>query len=235
MLRTLAAVLVLMACARAGDKSAPGTVRWVEGGANCTFRAGDDGHTYYGISVEDFEVTLAVDGQELEKVPHRALPMLGFFLSFHYKGNARFDLHPSKFALEFLQHRRVVQSSLEPGGMLSDLRNDIDEATHREEKHVRKHPEDKQKEEAELQARLKDYTEMMDFVGGHALHPTTLDTANSSAGGWVFFSTENRWIGTLHPPEQLVLRLPMRNLMVEFPFQLPPKVGKMELRRRPGS
>jgi hypothetical protein len=219
----------------ASDSPTPRTLRWAEGVPNCTFRAGDDGHSYYGLSSGDFEITLAVDRQELEKVRHRALPMLGVFLSFHYRGNARLDLHPDKFALEFLKHRRVVESLLEPGGMLTTLQNDIDEATHQAEKHERKHPEDRKKEEAELQARLKDYTEMMDFIGGHALHPTTLDAANSSIGGWVFFSTENRWIGTLHPPEQFVLRLPVENLIVEFPFQLPPKAGRMELRRRPGS
>jgi len=229
----LAAVLVLVvACAGAADKSAPHTVRWAEGVPNCTLRAGDDGHTYYGLSSGDFEITLAVDRQELEMIRHRTLPMFGVFLSFKYKGGGQLQVPQNKFALEFVQHRRLVQDSLDSGWMLTTLQNDIDEATHQAEKHERKHPEDRKKEEAELQARLTDYTEMMDFINARALHPRILDEANPSVSGWVFFSTENRWIGAWHRPEQFVLRLPIENLIVEFPFQLPPQAAKVELRRR---
>jgi len=236
MFRTIAAVLALLvASAGAAEKSGPGTVRWAEGVPNSTLRASDDGHTYYGLSFEDFEVTLAVDRQELAMVPHRALPMIGVFVSLQYKGSGELEIRQDKFALEFLRHHRVVQSALAPGVMLGMLRRDNDEVTHQTEKHVRKHPEDKQKEEAELQARLKDITEMAEFVQTRALQPGTLDGTHPSTSGWVFFSTEDRWIGTLHPPEQFVLRLPVKNVMVEFPFQLPPKVGKMELRRRLGN
>jgi hypothetical protein len=232
MLRIHAAVLLLVACAAASDQSAPRTVRWAEGSANCTLRAADDGHTYYGFSSGDFEITLGVDRQELEKVPHRALPMLGVFLSFSYKGSGQLEVRQNKFALEFLKHRRVVQSSLDPEEMIATLQDAIDEVTHQVEKRQRKHPEQKEKEEAELQGRLKDYAEMMDFINARALYPTSLDGANRSAGGWVFFSTENRWIGAWRRPEQFVLRVPVENLMVEFPFQLPPKAAKVELRRR---
>jgi hypothetical protein len=232
MLRIHAAVLLLVACAAASDQSAPRTARWAEGSANCTLRASDDGHTYYGFSSGDFEITLGVDRQELEKVPHRALPMLGVFLSFSYKGSGQLEVGQNKFALEFLKHRRVVQSSLDPEEMIATLQDAIDEVTHQVEKHQRKHPEQKEKEETELQARIKDYTEMMEFINARALHPTSLDGANRSASGWVFFSTENRWIGAWRRPEQFVLRVPVENLMVEFPFQLPPKAGKVELRRR---
>jgi hypothetical protein len=225
-------VLLLVACAAASDQSAPRTVRWAEGSANCTLREADDGHTYYGFSSGDFEITLGVDRQELEKVPHRALRMLGIFLSFSYKGSGQLGVRQNKFALEFLKHRRVVQSSLDPEEMIATLQDAIDEVTHQVEKRQRKHPEQKEKEEAELQGRLKDYAEMMDFINARALYPTSLDGANRSAGGWVFFSTENRWIGAWRRPEQFVLRVPIENLMVEFPFQLPPKAAKVELRRR---
>jgi hypothetical protein len=87
--------------------------------------------------------------------------------------------------------------------------------------------------EAELQQWLKDYTEMMDFISTNALHGGTLDTTNSSASGWLFFDTKNRWIGRWRPPEQFVLRIPVNNAIVEFPFELPPKGGKVQLRTRP--
>ena len=235
MLRTLAAVLVLAACTAAADKSAPRTIRWAEGVPNCTLRAADDGHTYYGLSSGDFEITLAIDRQELAAVPHRALPMIGVFISFQYKGSEKLEVRQDKFALEFLRHHRVVQSALAPAVMLGMLRHGREEVTHQTEKHVRKHPEDKQKEEAELQAKQTDLSDMAGFIQTRALQPMTLDATRRSTAGWVFFSTEDRWIGTLHPPEQFVLRLPVENLTVEFPFQLPPKAGRMELRRRPGN
>jgi len=236
MFRTLVAVLsLLVVSAKAVDKSGPGTVRWAEGLPNCTLRASDDGHTYYGLSFGDLEVTLAVDRQELAMVPHRALTMIGVFVSFQYKGSGQVEIRRDKFALELLRHHRVVQTALAPGVILGMLQHDTDEITDQTERRVRKHPEDKQKEEAELHARLKDLTEMASFVQTRALKAASLNATHPSANGWVFFSTEDRWIGKLHPPEQFVLRLPVENSIVEFPFQVPPKVGKMELRHRPGN
>lgn len=232
MFRVCAIVLAVVICTGASDSPTPPALRWVEGSPNCTFRAGDDGHTYYGISSGDFEITLAVDRQELEMVRHRALPVFGVFLSFQYKGGGQLRVRQHSFALEFVQHRSVVQSSLDSGLMLTTLQNDIDETTYQAEKHERKHPEDKAKQAAELQARLNDYKEMLDFVSTHALHARMLDQANPSVSGWVFFSTENRWVGAWHRPEQFVLRLPIENVVVEFPFELPPKAGKVELRQR---
>ncbi len=86
--------------------------------------------------------------------------------------------------------------------------------------------------ETELQARLKDYTEMMDFISTRGLHPTVLDGSSSSASGWVFLSIKDKWIGSWRRQEQFVLRLPVENLIVEFPFALPPEPGKVMLRHR---
>ena len=75
-------VLLLSLGSLAGDKPAVPTLRWTAETANCTFREGEDGRSYYGLSSGDFELTLAVDRQELEKIPHRAaVPMLGVFLN----------------------------------------------------------------------------------------------------------------------------------------------------------
>ena len=64
----------------AGAKAPVPTLRWTAGTANCTLREGDDGRTYYGVASGDYEITLAVDRQELEKIPHRAGPMFGSVL-----------------------------------------------------------------------------------------------------------------------------------------------------------
>jgi hypothetical protein len=225
--------LLLCSSVFAADQSAPPTLRWTEGAPNCTVRAGDDGHTYYEISASDFDITLSVDRQELEKSPHRAMPMLGVLLTIHDKGSKQLEVQQNRFTLEFVKHFQVVQSSFDPDGMLQHLQANITDLTDEVERHqVAKHPDQKERKEAELQARLKDYTEMMDFVSTHALRPGMLDPSNSSVSGWVFFSTRNKWIGPWRRPEQFILRLPVENVIVEFPFELPPKQGKIELRRR---
>ena len=231
---TVWAVLLLYSAGWAGAKPTVPTLRWTAGTANCSFREGDDGRTYYGLASGDFEITLAMDRQELEKIPHRARPMLGVFLTFQYKGHQQFEVQQNRFALEFTKHFQIVQTSLDPDGILKTLQENVDDLTDEVERHqVKKHPEKKDQMETELQARLKDYTEMMDFISTRALHPVTLDGSNSSASGWVFFSIKNKFIGPWRRPEQFVLRLPVENLMVEFPFSLPPEPGKVMLRHRP--
>ena len=232
--RRLIFTLLLSSCAFAGDKPLVPAFRWTENAANCTFSEGEDGRYYYGLSSGDFQITLAIDRQELEKTPHRALPMLGVFLTFHYTGSQRFEVQQNRFTLEFVKHFQLVKSSLDPGVMEQRLQEDIDNLTDQVERHdVKKHPKQQQQKEAELQARLKDYTEMMDFISTRALVPVTLDSANSSASGWVFFGIRDKWIGPWRKPEQFVLRMPVENLVVEFPFMLPPQQGKLQLRRRP--
>ena len=219
----------------AGNPPAVPALRWTANAANCTLRDGDDGRTYYGITSGDFEITLAVDRQELEKIQHRANPMLTVFLTFQYKGHdPRFEVQQNRFTLEFTKHFQVVQSSLDPDYLLKSLQDNVDDLTDEIERHqVKKHPDQKDQMETELQARLKDYTEMMDFISTRGLRPVTLDASNSSASGWVFFSIKNKWIGPWRRPEQFVLRLPVENLIVEFPFALPPEPGKVMLRHRP--
>jgi len=210
------------------------TLRWTAETANCSFREGDDGRTYYGLVSGDFEVMLAVDRQELEKIPHRAKPMLGVFLTLHYKGGQQFQVQQNRYTLEFTKHFQVLQTSLDPDDILKHLQENVDDMTDEVERHqVKKHPNQKDQMETDLQARLKDYTEMMDFISTRALRPMTLDGSNSSASGWVFFSIKNKWIGPWRRPEQFVLRLPVENLIVEFPFSLPPEPGKVILRHRP--
>lgn len=225
---------MLATFAFAGNQPTVPTLRWTAGTANCSFRDGEDGRLYYGLSSGDFEVTLAVDRQELEKIPHRTVPMLGVFLTFHYKGSQEFEVQQNRFTLEFSKHFQIVQTSLDPDYLLKTLQENVDDLTDEVERHqVKKHPEQKGQKETELQARLKDYTEMMDFISTRALRPMTLDGSNSSASGWVFFGTKNKWIGPWRRPEQFILRLAVENLIVEFPFILPPEPGKVILRRHP--
>lgn len=215
-----------------GQPSLP-VVRWSENTPNCTVRQGDDGRTYYKLSSPTFEITLAVDPKELEKIPHRATPMMTVSLSFSYTGKGQFEIHQRRFALEFSNHRQVMKTSLDPAEIVQHLQEDVDNLTDQVERHeVRKHPEQKEHKEAELQARLKDYTEMMDFVSTQSLRYAVLSPAKPAISGWVFFSVKDRWIGPWRKPEKFILRLPVANFVVEFPFSLPPQSGAIELRRR---
>lgn len=234
-LRVVIVLFLLASVAIAANKQTPPTLRWTENTANCTLRDADDGRTYYGLSSGDFEITLAVDRQELEKISHRASPTMGVFLSFHYTGSDKFEVLENKMYLEFTKHYQVVKGSLDPDEMVEHLQQNVDDLTDEVTRHdIKKHPELKDQKESELQQRLKDYTEMMDFISTRALKPVTLDSSNSSASGWVFFSIKDKWIGPWRKPEEFVLRFPVENLMVEFPFTLPPKGAKVEFRKRPG-
>jgi len=230
---SIALAAVFLLGAYAADKPSIPVLRFSENSPNCSVRTTDDGHVYYGISTSEYDVTLGVDRQELEKVKHRVLPMLGVLVNFKYKGDKKFDVQQNRFTLEYVKHFQVVKSSLDPDVTLQNLQAHIDDATDEVERHqLKHHPDQKEKAEGELQAHLKDYTEMMDFVSTHALRPVTLDPANSSAEGWVFFSTKDRWIGGWRRPEEFILRMPTAEAMIEFPFKLPPEQGKVQLRKR---
>src|SRR5437016_13520142 len=113
-----AALLALAACGvGATQKQTIPALRWAENATNCTLRDADDGRTYYGVSSGDFEITLAVDRQELEKIPHRAEPMLGVFLTFHYRGNDKFDVQQNRMYVEYTKDSQVVKGALDVDGM----------------------------------------------------------------------------------------------------------------------
>lgn len=231
--RNFMLILVLSAAAMAANPQPAASLRWTEDAPGCTLHRSEDGRTYYALSTTDFAITLAVDNQELEKIRHRTVPMLGVLVSFTYKGTEPFALLPSQSTLEFSKHFQVVQRALDPDSLLKQLQQDMDELTDEITHHqLRKHPELKDVKEAELQQRLKDYTEMMDFLSTSTLRGSGLDSAKTSVSGWIFFSTQNRWIGRWRRPEQFVFRIPVAKALVEIPFELPPKGGKIELRPR---
>lgn len=231
--RNIVLVLTLSAAALAGNPQPSASLRWADGAPGCTLRRGEDGRTYYGLATADFELSLAIDNQELEKIRHRTVPMLGVLLSVNYKGTEPLAFLPSLSTLEFSKHFQVVQKALDPDSTLQLLQQDMDEVTDEITHHqLRKHPELKDAKESELQQRLKDYTEMMDFLSTSSFRDTGLDASKAGASGWIFFSTQNRWIGPWRRPEQFVFRIPVGKALVEIPFELPPKGGKIELRPR---
>jgi hypothetical protein len=48
----------------------------------------------------------------------------------------------------------------------------------------------------------------------------------------VYFSASSKWIGGWKKQEEFILRIPVANRIIEFPFALPPSEGDLLLRRR---
>jgi len=230
--------LCLLATAAWGkEQKAIPVVRWAEGHSGCTFSHDDDGKDRYGLWKDDLGVTLAVDTQELQQTRFRREHLFALHLTVRYRGNGSQQFDPAGIRLEFDSHFKVVHPALKLQDISTSLQNDADELSDQYNRDLRKHPEQteeqRQAKEALVQASEKDVTEMQEFVTAHGLRSGTLDAGNREISGWLFFSTKDKWIGGWKKQEQFVLRVPLNDLLLEFPFELPPKGGEMTLRKRP--
>jgi len=230
-------LLILLACASwsaaTDNKQAVPTLRWMESQPGCTFTQADDGKYRYGLWSDDFGVVVAVDAQELEKARRRLEPLFAVLVTVHYRGKDSLAVKTDDISLELVKHYHDVHISLDPDVLLTTLQSDVDvlsKATAREE---RKHPEKKAELESVLQSQQKSVEEMREFLRTQSLRPATLDSSHPEASGWVLFSVKSKWIGDWKKQEEFVLRIPVANRIVEFPFALPPSAGDFLLRRRP--
>lgn len=214
------------------DRSKIPAVRWDEQRPGCTFSRSDDGHYSYGMWSGDLGITMTVDSQELEKVHRRHQPFFAVLLDVRYKGQEVLDLGVENISLEFVKHFQVVQTSLDPDGFSQKVQNDADELNRETARVIIKHPEQKEAKEAYMRAFLKDSAELQEFVGKNSLRPAQLGPSNPGISGWVLFSTDSKWINGWKKQEQLILRVPLKGEIFEFPFKLPPQPGELTLRRR---
>jgi len=212
--------------------SPPPAVRWDEGQPGCTFSPGDDGKYRYGLWLGDLGITLAVDARELQVIRHREWPILGVFLTIHYRGAGSLDTSADGITLQFMKHFKVVQTSLDPGNYSQKIQADADALDDQTRREVKKDPEKKQVYETRLQDYQKSANEMIEFLSTKALRPAHLDRANPEVSGWVFFNTKTKWLGSWKTQEEFILRLPLDGKVFEFPFKLPPKKGELLLRKR---
>lgn len=220
----------------ASDKAlAISASRWEEGQPGCTFSRDDDGKYRYGFWTADFGVVLAVDSQELEKVRRRAQPIFALLLNVRYRGKDSLAVLPDKITLEFVKHYQDIHRALDPDDLASKQQYDADALVAETEREIRKHPEKKEVKEAALAARQKDAAEMVEFLKTRSLRETTLDSGHPDTDGWVLFSIKSKWIDDLQKQEEFVLRVPLGDQVVEFPFSLPPGEGDLILRRRSGN
>lgn len=213
------------------DSSA--VLRWAEGQPGCTFSADEDGMYRYGLWTDDFGVVLAVDSDELRKASHRTEPTFAVLLTVRYRGKASMMLKPEGISLEFVKHDHDVHATVPPGDLSAMLQKDADLFAEQAAQEIGKHPEKKSEEESVLQERQNDVQAAVEFLRTHSLTTRRLDPDHPEASGWVFFSAKSKWIGDWKKQEEFVLRVPIADRVVEFPFVLPPSQGDLILRRRP--
>lgn len=214
------------------DKAIPPTVRWNESEPGCTFSTTDDGKYRYGLWSGDVGIVLSVDAREVQIIRHRIEPIFGVLLTIRYRGSGGMDESPDPITLQFIKHFKVVRTSLDPDDYTQKIQADADALDDETRRIVAKHPEEKQAREARLQDYQKSVSELIEFLGKHSLRAGHLDRGNPEISGWVFFSTDNKWLGGWKAQEEFILRLPLDGKIFEFPFKLPPKAGELLLRKR---
>jgi len=223
---------VLAAPGNNKNKTRPLVVRWNEAQPGCTFETTDDGKYRYGLWSGDLGITLAVDAREVQIIHHRIEPVFSVLLTIRYRGAGSVDETPENITLQFMKHFKVVQSSLDPDNYAQKIQNDADALDDEARREIAKHPEEKQVREARLAAYEKSVSELIEFLTRSGLRPAHLDAGNPEARGWVFFNTNNKWLGGWKAQEEFVLRLPLGGKVFEFPFRLPPRKGELLLRKR---
>jgi len=193
---------------------------------------GDDGKYRYGLWSGDVGIISTVDAREVQVIPHRNWPVFGVFLTIRYRGADSLDASSAGITLQFLNHFKVTQTSLDPDGYSEKIQSDADALDAETRRAVAKHPEKKQALEARLQDYQKSADEMIEFLSRNSLRAAVLDRANPEVSGWVFFNTKNKWLGGWKAQEEFVLRFPLDGKVFEFPFKLPPKQGELLLQKR---
>jgi hypothetical protein len=228
-----AAVLVRNANAGKDKDSVQRPVlRWDEQQPGCTFSRGDDGKYRYGIWSGDVGVVVAVDARELQIIRHRVEPVFAVLITLHNRGAKSVDAAASGITLQFINHFKVTQSSLDPDSYIRRVQGDADALDDETRREIKKHPEQRQMRETRLQQYQKSVNELIEFLGKSSLREAVLDSANPEVHGWVFFDANTKWLGAWKAQEELVLRVPVDEKIFEFPFKLPPERGEFFLQKR---
>ena len=207
-------------------------LRWDEQQPGCTFSRGDDGKYRYGIWSGDVGVVVAVDARELQIIRHRVEPVIAVLISVHNRGAKSVDEAASGITLQFMNHFKVTQTSLDPDSYIRKVQNDADALDDETRREIKKHPEQRAMRETRWQQYQKSVNELIEFLGKSSLREAVLDSANPEVQGWVFFDTDTKWLGGWKAQEELLLRVPVEEKIFEFPFKLPPDRGEFILQKR---
>ncbi|HEX8816481.1 MAG TPA: hypothetical protein VF753_13365 [Terriglobales bacterium] len=220
--------LLLAAPAHATDST---SLRWSESDPRCAFRAEDDGTYRYALTTDQFSVTLAMDAQELDKSRKRSEPVMAFFLSLRSLSRQSPSLAPAAVTLELVRHFRAVEHPIDPTTLVGRLHDRQVRAERTTALAIQKHPEKKEQIEAGLAEVQQETSQMSAWIQTNIL--TEGGSSTQEIRGWLLFAASGRWIGPLNPQEEFLLRVPIGNTVVEFPFTLPPSRDDIRLRTRP--
>jgi hypothetical protein len=208
------------------------TVTWREGDGECTLSKGDDGIYRYALGFETLHVTMAIDSQELEKTRRNLEHVFIVLLTFRNRGTVPIKINMEGISLELVDHYRVRMSSADPDRLSARIQGDTEELEHQTERELKNHPERKSAVEARLQEHTKLVSEWQDYLSAKTLRDTVLDSGQPETSGLVLFNTRTKWKGDWKKEENFVLRIPLQNVAIEFPFRLPPTDEGPELRKR---
>lgn len=234
MRRICLTVLLLLAFAApsALAKDAGSVLRWAEGEPGCTFSADEDGLYRYGFWTDDFGIVMAVDADELRKASSRTEPTFEVLVTVNNRGKDSLAIYPDAISLEFVKHDHDQHTAIAPADLSAKLQKDADTYSERAKREIRKHPEKRTAEESALQSLKQSIQAMIEFVNSEGFVTTQLDASHPEVSGWIFLSAKSKWIGDWKQQEEFILRVPLANHIVEFPFALPPSQGDLILRRR---
>ena len=225
-------LLLLVGSSFAANAPETNVLRWAENLPGCTFTADDDGRYRYGLWTSDLGVVLTVDSQEMQKSLRRTKPTFAVLLTVHYRGKSSLAIDPSAATLEFVKHFHEVRRTLDPQQLATSFQAETDNFAQRITRDIQKHPEKKASLESELEENRQSTTEMLTFLRTRSLHPATLDAGHASTDGWIYFDPRGKWINEWEKQEEFVLRIPLGNQILEFPFALPQSQNDLRLRRR---
>ena len=213
-------------------KNRAATVRWTAGQACCEFHRDPNGNYRWRMKGDDLDVTLLMDSQVLPESQHRFYHVVALYMSFTYTGSGKLEF-PSDLRLEFERHHKVIVSAMDPDDLAIQLQNDIDTMVFDTERAIKKDAAKKEEKEARAREFQKEASEFIDFVSTKSLQPAILTPGNNEVHGWAFFRTDkNKWIGPWNPHEDFILRVWLKDRVLEFPFSLPPPEEDFSLRKR---
>jgi len=215
-----------------GPKTLP-AIRWKEGEPECTLTKGDDGIYRYAMGYETLLVTVAVDSQELEKTKRNLRHIFPVILTLRNRGTVPIQFGPEGVTLELVQHYHLRMATIDPDDFSTGIQDDSDELVHQSERELKKHPERKEVVESRLREHERVVTEWLEYMSTKALRDVTLDAGQPEVSGAVIFRTRSKWKGDWKKQEDFVLRVPLDNVVLEFPFTLPPPGEAPALRHRP--
>lgn len=213
------------------EKTVP-TLRWAEGQPGCTFSRDRDGKYRYALWTEDYGVILAIDSQELQLLHKRIEPFFAVHLTVRYRGKETLAVSPRGATLEYVKHFKLVQPAIDPATFAQQMQDDADELEHQTQREIQKHPERREEREKYVEAYQKEAAEFVEFLNSRSFPAAHLDGTHPETSGWILFSAKSKWLGAWKKPEEFVLRLPISEKLLEFPFALPAQAGDLILRQR---